>query len=459
MPSNSPLDELLIDVFDDKIAFGYAYWYQQMKNDDLARLADIANEAQHEAEHDAEMLSIPGASKRSVRYSVVNDLQGGLGGKPRKARAEKSTGAWQNGPGKDLESIAHDKRRAHLILWDTLSSRIETGLPRSVKAHITKEQVSAFAKEVLTELTPAVQTPIHIPSLTIAMHSLIIERNSVTPSESESDGRSAASFDRYLNLTQRAISDDIASRFHDRMFAKFETRAKQLDIPIGRHYPWGALIDRPPSVTTTLFELACLIHQGAVSYRHWKINKDLSELLAPIPPENYIKLSKEPSVRFRSLSGPAFFSGDTSTFAVDGVPLQNQLAMILPYDRPVAELDQLLDRFKKHFLLKGAAHRANLGHPGSKEEEKNARIAALLPEPNISRIILNRSTSIPMHLIAIRSFEPDRPHEEGKLKSLGINILEQFGQFGFALTKTTVDNALKNAVIWQKEVIKKLDQL
>lgn len=162
--------------------------------------------------------------------------------------------------------------------------------------------------------------------------------------------------------------------------------ARSLDIPIGHFYPWGALIAPPQSVMQTLIELACLIHQGSVSYRYWESNENISSLLVPIEPENYIKLSDEPQVRFRSISGPVYFSSDDSTLVVDGIPLQNQLAMVLPYDRTIAELEQLLERFRKYFLRKAATHRANLGDLGARERERDARIAAMLPELKTVRV-------------------------------------------------------------------------
>jgi hypothetical protein len=144
--------------------------------------------------------------------------------------------------------------------------------------------------------------------------------------------------------------------------------------------------------------------------------------------------------------------------AVDGIPLQNQLALVLSYDRPFAELDQAIERFKKYFLRRAATYQADLGELGAREKERSLQQGSQIPEPKVELVILDRSSSILPHLVALRSLESDRRIDEGKPKSLEINIHEDLKKLGFRLGLETVKDAVAEAVKWQKKVLDKLDQ-
>jgi len=459
MPRNTIERELLIDSFDNEIAFIYAYRHQEVVNDHLTRLSALASEISQEAQADVRLISLPGTHRDGIHYFVINGLQ-------RAARSdspvdENADFGWRHTPAdwdyKDLVRHLHFQMDGPWMLLNALSAKLETALPQSIKTFASLEQVLAVAFEVLYELDTVTRCPVHMPSIAAAMHALFVERHSNSAVDIDVEKALQNALEHYRNLALRAGVNMIYDQFCQRMLAKFISRAKMLDISIANSYPWGALIAQPRSVLHILIDFVSLINEDRTWYKKWRPERVKSEYLQKTQFDEFL-FRGAPKVEPRSASGPIYFSSERTKLTLEGVPLQNRLIMVLPYDRPYPELKQALSRFEKYFLRRSATHRADLGDSGAREHEHDMRQKSVMPEPKVERVIVERVTSIPMHLAALRSFEQDRPEEENKPKtSLIVNIHTEFMEFGFDLRRDAIEEALDKAAKYRDLVMNKLD--
>ncbi|MCC2961593.1 hypothetical protein LK540_14275 [Massilia sp. IC2-278] len=461
MPRNSPEQELLIDSFDNEIAFGYAYRYQEALNDHLSSLSALAVEVIREAQSDPRFMSLPAPYHDRIQYSVVNTLQRAVQNQDYSLESDTTDNGWRYIPDNwKYQGIVHHltfQMNAPWMLLEALSARLEKVLPQSVKPFTSFDQIFAVAFEVLDELGMLMRCPVHMPSMATAMHAAFVERHSNSSVKNDPEKLLQNALEHYRNLALQAGIDAIYDEFCKRMFIRFISQARTFQIPIGNYYPWGVLIAPPRSVHRILVDFVSLISEDKIGFGKWSSKNVKAEYLQDTSSVDFL-LGSAPKVEPRSASGPIYFSSEHTKLTLEGVPLQNRLIMVLPYDRPFPDLKQALSRFEKYFLSRSATHRADLGDGGAREHERDVRRKKIIPEQKVERVIVERVTSIPMHLAALRSFENDRPEEEGKPKtSLIINIHAELTKFGFDLKRDAIEEALENAVKFRNFVINKLD--
>jgi hypothetical protein len=461
MPRNTTEREILVDSFDDEIAFTYVYRHQETLNDHLSTLAAMATEVMREVEKDAAMMSLPIALRDGIHYRVVNGLYNAVHGKCSHVDAVEARQGWSHAPDEwhyqQLMYHLEVELDAPWVLLQTLSRRLEQALPESIRPFTSLDQVLVITSEVLADLDSIGHFPLHLPSMANAMHAAFIERHSKPTSSDSAQHLLIQALERYRRLARHAGVEAIRSQFYERMIVQLMPQARALDIVIDRHYPWGALIDPPRPALDILADLAGLINEDRTWYKKWAPKAATSEKLRRIPFTEFLNRGV-PRVLVRAASGPIYFSSERSGFILEGVPLQNRLAMVLPYDRPYPNLKQALGRFEKYFLRRAATHRADLGDPGAREHERNMVRHGLLPEGKVERVVVVRVTSIPMHLAALRSFESDVPEYRRKAKtSLKIDIHSEFVAYGFDFELTAIGEALESAARYQQAILEKLD--
>ncbi|MGF6639967.1 hypothetical protein [Paraburkholderia sp. MM6662-R1] len=452
MPRNPIERELLVDFFDDQIAYAYAHAHQCEVNDHLERLAEMAKEIADEARVDQQLLSLPGGALTSVGNATMNWLKSAV--KYGDVAPDTGKAEWLNFPANGrFDTVLSDLQvnpHGPWMLIQALSANLERTVPDAMKPFTTQQQVLALTERFVNENRSTLQTTLHLPSFAVAVHTAFIERHTHQHSAEESEDLLRNALELYRQRAYQAGISSITSAFSRKMTMRLYERAAKLDISIDRFYAWGSLISRPRSAKKMLADFAALISLDPDWFKKWakeKVEADLPELTA----NEFIRraLAFNPRVQPRSSSGPIYFSSAHSDITIRGASLQNRLALVLPYDQPFPELDRALARFKKYFERRSAQHRADLQEPEAFEAATAARRKSESPEPKVERVIIENVRSIPVHLAALRTFEPDNPAESRKpATSLYLNIHDEIASYGFTIgteaTRASVQNANKH---------------
>lgn len=452
MPRNPIERELLVDFFDDQIAYAYAYAHQCEMNDHLGRLAEMADEIANEARADQQLMSLPNRALTSIGNATMNRLKSAV--THGEVAPDTREAEWLNFPANGrFDAVLSDLQvnpHGPWMLVEALSANLEQTVPEMMKPFTTQRQVLALTERFVDENRLPFQTTLHLPSLAVAVHTAFIQRHTHRYSAEESEELLRNALELYRQRAYHAGISSVSGAFNRKMATRLYERAAKLDISIDRFYPWGALISRPRRAKKMLADFAALISVDRDWFKKWakeEVTIDLPEVTA----HEFIRrgLTFNTRIQPRSSSGPIYFSSEHSDVTIRGVPLQNRLALVLPYDQPFPELDQALARFKKYFERRSAQHRADLQKPEAFEATTAARRKSETPEPKVERVIIENVRSIPVHLAALRTFESDKPVESRKpATSLYLNIHDEIASYGFTTgpeaTRASVQNAKKH---------------
>ncbi|MFB9128606.1 hypothetical protein E2553_24675 [Paraburkholderia dipogonis] len=459
MPSNSTQRELLVDALDDQVAYAYAYYYQARKNNHLELLKQMGQEVESEAKHSPILASLPLRDRLGICHETMNGLRH-LVRNPEPSEEPRSE--WLNAPHTKQFLALVETWSTTLESWNVIQGicvYLEKIIPSSIRSITTRDQVLTLTKDHLRGAPLLIPAPLHLPSIAEAVHTVFVSRyrNQITEEEAAHQQRSVLSL--YLRRARTACVGVIRAEFVTAMTSRLYERAKHLDIEIDRYYPWGALFQPPRRALEILADFAALVAGEKQWVTNWKVDK-VSVDLPAISGEQYLKNAPNLSCRVvpRSSSGPIYFSSERSEITIDAVPLQNQLALVLPFDRPFRQLDQAIDRFVKYFEYRAAQHQAATGEPGAKEKLAVAALKRATPELKAERVIVDNVGSLYSQLAALRSLESDAPREPGKPQtSLYFNIHKEFASYGFALKPSTAQTAIQRAISNRDKVIRKLD--
>ncbi|WP_143026449.1 hypothetical protein [Paraburkholderia fungorum] len=92
------------------------------------------------------------------------------------------------------------------------------------------------------------------------------------------------------------------------------------------------------------------------------------------------------------------------------------------------------------------------------QRRTHARAKNVIPDPKVQRVILETLRSIPTHLAALRAFEPNNPSEQRKPPTtLYVNILGEFEEYGFVISRETIRGALQNQCKYREDTLQKLN--
>lgn len=461
MPSNSTQRELLVDALDDQVAYAYAYHYQANKSDHLELLKRIGQEVESEAKRSPILASLPPRDRLGICHETMNALRH-LVRNPESTEDRRCE--WLNAPHTEQFLALVETSGATLESWDVIQgicAQLEKIVPSSIKSITTREQVLALTEAHLREAPLLIPAPLHLPSLAEAVHTVFVSRyrNQITEEEAAQQQRGVLGL--YMRRARAACVGVIRAEFVTDMTSRLYEQAKHLDIEIDRYYPWGALFQPPRRALEILADFAALASRDAKWVANWKCEK-VSADLPVIRAEEYIREAPNLSCRIvpRSSRGPIYFSSERSQITIDEAPLQNQLALVLPFDRPFPELGQAIDRFVKYFEYRVAQHLVAIGEPGAREKLIVALQKRATPELKVERVILDNVGSLYSHLAALRSLETDAPREPGKPRtSLYLNIHKEFASYGFVLKASTAQSAIQRAISNREKVIRKLGNL
>ncbi|SDR51261.1 hypothetical protein SAMN05443245_6877 [Paraburkholderia fungorum] len=251
------------------------------------------------------------------------------------------------------------------MLIEAVNVKLERVIPEEMKPFTTNRQVLAFVMRFANEQVGAFRSPRHLSSLANAIHTAFIHCHTNQCSIANVELARRNAIEEYRRGAYQAGVASITSAFQSRMAAQKFNRAKLLNIDIDRHYPWGALTEPPRRAKDMLADLAVLISMDREWYKKWR-PENLKIALPDTSADQFIARSLWINRRVtpRSASGPMYFSSERSDIAINGMPLQKQLAMVLPYDRPFPELDQALSRFEKYLERRAAEYRFELQDDG-----------------------------------------------------------------------------------------------
>lgn len=436
MPRSTLQRELLLDLWDDEIAYAYAYRHQQKINDHLDRLSRIAMLIEQRALHDANLCSLPSANKRLPRIvcGVLNKLRAIVHDGANLTESEVRT--WSRSPtafhhDDFVFHCLHEKTPAISKLVLDIRALFEKVIPFSIKSTITIQQFEKIIAPIIGKYDEIV--PIHFPSLTYSIHTELIFQNELSLNKEggrEIMGRILGGYGRSAYQEYfRAVEDE----FFRLIAPTLLPEAEVLDISIDRYYPWGALQCPPRPVKHMLADLSGLINQDREWFVKWE-KPNARQGCPDLTSQKFTfqQLSSVPRIVPRSSTGQIYFSSERCELTVNGVPLLNQLALILPYDRPYRELDQSIERFKKYFLRRSAEYQQEMLGDVERDRALTAREQSMIRERKVDRVILKTVSSVVTHLAALRALEPDCPFDPRKpATSLYLNIHEEFRQFGF----------------------------
>lgn len=460
MPRNPTQRELIVDFFDDDIAYAYAYAYQSTLNRHLDALSKLAHDVLDHA-HDTEMLQdLPHEALDGIEHGVMNMLQAAV--MRRAVSSETKASEWLNSPLSFgfrlfLNDLNNNPHTAWLFMQQVYTW-LEKKIPNEIKPFTTIRQVHAIVQQVAESEKALYDTPLHFPSLAQAIHTAFIRIYSSHSKELDPGKPLRDALDQYRRAAYSAGTNVFIDAFTKKMVSIMYTEATQLDLTIDRYYSWGALIVKPVRALNLLSEFAALISKDVEWYGKWKPEVATAEL-PNISAEDFIINRLRFGVRVlpQSTTTQIYFSTDHSEIKVNDNPLQNCLILALPFDRPNPEMNQVLLSFRNYFARRAARYRSDIQDPGAREVESITRAQTIIPEVKERRLILKDVRSIPSHLAALRTFESDKPEEKSKpITSLYLNIHQEFLTRGFKLSSEVIRSAVQDAVKHQNEVIENI---
>lgn len=449
MPRTEQEHELVIDVLDDLLTFSYAYESEVVAGPALARLAALAREVVSQlAQGRNTLLFQDGREQESAVIQVMNLLKAARAAEfPR----EKATfaDAWMNKPpvlaGMELRVVHATRLRDLQVLLGGVVRRLDA-YPEEGKPFISREQVREALLATFPTIAACADLPIHVDTFVALVHQRFLAGLAADPTVVAWD----VIVEEYTHRAERALPDMLRKTFLDDMVDQLLPAAKDLEIGIDRHYPWGALWREPLSAKELLREYARLNLSRAVADKKFDASRSNVDV-----PRHAFEFLHSCGARLRpahlgdAAARQLYFNTDATEIRIGGKPVQKHAVMAIPYDIPVQDVEEKVGRFSTYILH----HRRRYCAIGRQRlaGEENAAARRLDQEAmlqrKVQRTVLHDTSSVLGHLCALMWLQ--RRRSAGcppmAIKEHHITIQEAVRKAGFTYGMESVRKACARA--------------